>query len=670
MQLLSTRTVRTLIVLLACGLPGAFAQGVITTLAGTDWLFPADGQLAVNAPLSASSGPDIAIDGQGNLYLCDAGNGMVMRVGRDGIINVVAGNGLTSISGDGGPAVNASLYLPTAMALDGSGNIYIIDSIGTIRKVTPDGTITSIAGVLGGSGFAGDGGPANQALFDFAVGILVDNSGSIYISDTYNFRIRKITPDGIIQTIAGTGVQGSSGDGGPATAAQLIGPTRLALDGKGNLYFVDAADIAQHIRGVVRKIDANGVITLVAGGGTQSGDGIPATQSSLVALALAFDPAGNLYIADRQTSSVRKMDLSGTISTVAGSGVAGFAGDNGPALKARFSFNEYPSLAVDAQGNIFVGDEGNGRVRKIDTSGTVTTFAGNGLFRFSGNGGPATSATIYLPWGLAQDAAGNTYVSEPSYGRIRRIAPDHTISVFAGNGSLGYSGDEGPAINGSLSVPQGLAVGPDGSVYVGDESNCVIRKIDPAGIIHTVAGNGKCGYSGDGGPATSAQLNIPSTVAVDGAGNLAITDTEGNRIRVVIAGMIYTVAGNGTPGYTGDGGDSLNAQVARPHGIKIYNNYLYFCDTDNNVVRRISLNDRTITTVAGNGTAGFSGDSGPATAASLSAPYGLTFDGYGDLYIADSDNGRIRGVAPDGTIYTDSRVEEITPLTACGPRLP
>ena len=638
---------------LAFGLSSASAQGVVTTVAGTDWLFPGDGLPAVNAPLSASNGPDLALDTKGNLYLCDLGNAMVMRIGPDGLINVVAGNGLVSDSGDGGPAINASLYVPTAIAVDPSGAIYVVDSIGTIRKITPDGIIHTIAGRVGQTGFAGDEGPATNALLNVPYGIAVDSRGSIYIADTNNFRIRKITPDGFMHTIAGTGAAGLSGDGGPATAAQLLGPSRLTVDAQGNIYFVDLANTPEQIIGVLRKIDTRGIITTVAGGGSNSGDGIPATQSSLVALAVAVDAAGTLYIADRQTFSIRKVDASGTISTIAGSGVSGFGGDGGPGLKAKFAFNSYPSLAIDSKGNIYVGDEGNGRVRKIDSSGIVTTLAGNGLFHFSGNGGPATSATLYLPDGLAQDSGGNIYVSEPTYGRIRRIAKDQTISVYAGNGTTGYSGDGGPATSASLSQPQGLAIGPDGSLIFADTSNCVIRRIDTSGIITTIAGVGQCGFGGDGGPATQARLNAPGAVAVDGAGNIAFTEVDGNRIRIIVSGTIITLAGNGKPGYTGDGGDSQKAQVSAPSGIRLTGSYIYFSDKDNNVVRRIALDTtRKIETVAGNGHAGFSGDGGPATQASLNSPYGLTFDAGGNLYIADGNNDRIRRVATDGTIST------------------
>lgn len=627
-------------------------QGVITTVAGTDWLFPGDGQPAANAPLSASSGPDLAIDPDGNVYLCDFGNAMVLRISRDGTIRVVAGNGLVSGSGDGGPAINASLYTPVALALDREGSLYILDSVGTLRKVTPDGIIRTISGEVGESGFSGDGGLAINARFNNPSALAIGPDGSIYISDSDNQRIRKIGPDGMIRTIAGTGKFGYSGDGGPATSADLIGPGRIAVDNRGNVYFADAASEGDTVIGVVRRIDANGIITRVAGAGNRTGDNIPAVQSSLIALAVAADAAGNLYIADRTTAAIRKVDSSGVVTTIAGSGVAGFSGDGGRALSARLSLGSAPSIAIHPDGSIYFADEGNGRIRRIDSAQNISTVAGNGLFRFSGNGGPATSATLYLPTGLAQDAAGNLYVSEATAGRIRKITRDGVITLFAGNGTSGYAGDGGPAVNASLNVPQGLAVAPDGSLIVADSGNCVLRRINTDGIISTVAGTGLCGFAGDGGPATRALLNNPGGVVVDPVGDIAFTESEGNRIRLVSGGSIITVTGDGTAGYSGDGGSTFNARVSAPAGIRLFGNYIYFADSGNNVVRRISLSDLRMETVVGNGKAGFSGDDGPASRASLDTPYGIDFDSNGNLYVADGGNARIRRVTPNGIITT------------------
>ena len=629
-------------------------QAIVTTIAGTDWLFPGDGGKAINAPLGGGYGPDIALDPQGNLYICDPGNLMVMRVGSDGIITVVAGNGLPSWGGDGGPAVNASFAWPAAVAVDSQGNFFIADrgSTGYIRKVTPDGIIRTIAGDVT-DGPLGNGGLANEAGIGIISGLAVDATGTIYFSDATNLQIRKITPDGVIHVVAGKGEWGRGGDGGPATAAQLLGPTRLTVDPKGNIYFVDTAITEQGEVGLVRKIDTNGVIQTIAGGGTSAGDGIAATKSSLRALAVAVDSSGNVFIADVQTFSVRKVNAAGIVSTVAGSGVAGFSGDGGPGLKARFGFGSVPALALDKQGNLYVADDGNARVRKLDPAGLITTVAGNGLFRNAGNGGPAISASLFTPSRLAQDQAGNIYFSESAYHRIRRIAPDKTITMFAGGASSGYDGDGGPATKALLNNPRGLAIAQDGSLLVADTFNCVVRRIDKAGVITTLAGNGTCGYAGDNGPPLKASLNGPDGIAVDKNGDVAITESWGNRIRLISNGNIQTVAGNGTLGYSGDGEDPLKAQLASPAGIRFWNGALYFCDTINNVIRQVTLTgQRTITTVVGNGDANFSGDDGRAIDASLNTPLDLTFDREGNLYIADAYNTRIRIVGLDGRIST------------------
>jgi uncharacterized protein (TIGR03437 family) len=628
--------------LLLLSAASASGQGVITTVAGTDWLFPADGLPAVNAPLSAAFGPDIAIDAQGRIFLADYGNAMVMRIDSDGTIHVVAGNGLLSASGDGGPAVNASLYAPAAVALDREGAIYILTTVGTIRKVRPDGIITTIAGDLAGEfGFGGDGQSARNAQFNNPSALAVGPDGSVYIADTDNYRIRKIGPDGITRTIAGTGVRGQSGDGGPATAARLLGPLRMAFDTGGNLFFVDAAALDSGLTGVVRRIDLNGVITTVP------------TPPAVVAVALALDPAGRLYIADRETHRILRVNGDGGVTAIAGTGASGFSGDGGAALSARLALGNYPSIAVHPDGSVYVGDEGNGRIRRIDTAGNIATVAGNGLFRFSGNGGPATSATLYIPAGLAKDAAGNLYIAEAGAARIRRVSKDGTIDVFAGNGRSGYSGDGGPAVSASLNAPAGMAMAPDGSVLFADLANCVIRRIDTAGVISTVAGTGKCGFGGDGGRAKEALLNEPFGVAVDAFGNIAFTEPSGNRIRLIRDGMISTVAGDGTPGRRGDGGPAQDARVRDPGGIRIYNGFLYFADSGNHVVRRIALDEtRNIETVAGSGRPGSFCDDGPARRVDLNTPFSLDFDSAGNLYVADTGNLCIRKITPDGTVTT------------------
>src|SRR5271165_200484 len=646
----------------------ALGQNVITTIAGTDWLFPGNGLPAVNAPLGGPLGLDIAIDQAGNLYIADAVNEEVMRVGLDGILTVIAGNGIGGYSGDGGPAVSAGLSVPTSVAVDAAGNVYIGGTGypgqhgGTIRKVTPDGIITTIAGDYSLEGFGGDEGPAKQALLSAVYGLALDAAGDIFVADYYNNRIRKITTDGIIHTIAGGGA--SRQDGVPATSAILNSPTRLALDSAGNLYITDLGDLLVPSDNLVRKVDTRGIITTAAGGGNSVMDGVPATQAVVWPEAIALDSAGNLYIADAHSVAIRTVNAQGIISTIAGSGAQGFAGDGGPALQAKFLFSVYPALAVDSAGAVLFADNGNSRVRKIAANGQINTVAGNGLFHFSGNNGPAISATLDIPSGIVGDSAGNLYFAEQVMNRIRRIAPDGTISVFAGTGARGYSGDGDPATSADLAFPAYVAIAPNssivpaGSLVFSDNVNCVVRAIDPNGIIRTIAGTGVCGYNGDLLPALQTNLRGPSGVAFDSAGDLLIAENTGNRIRGIPAtgsdqGLVLTLAGNGTAGYTGDGRLAPNqAEVNNPNGLRAHGTGVYFCDTNNNVVRFVDFNTDIITTVAGNHTAAYTGDGGPATKASLNAPAGVNFDAAGNMYIADTNNSLIRKVDTNGIITT------------------
>ena len=632
---------------LACFATAAFPQRVITTVAGADWLFPGNGGPAANAPLSETFGLDLALDSSGNYYIADDGNLNVMRVGTDGIINVIAGNGFSFISGNGGLAVNAGLLDPIAVAVDASGNIYIGEFAGDVRKVTPDGIINRIAGV-GVHGYGGDNGPAIGAQLNEPYGLAVDSAGNLYIADSANNRIRKVDPSGVITTIAGTGQPGFSGDNGPATTAEIYEPSRLALDAAGDLYFVDEGNYR------VRKIDVKGIITTVAGGGRFNGTGVAPTTAEMVPVAIALDSAGTLYIADRLRFGILEVDMQGNLQIIAGgSGEAGFDGDGGSALAAHFQLGFYPALAVDSAGNVLVADENNGRIREITPNGTVNTIAGNGLFRFSGDGGPATSATLYLPYSVVEDSSGNIFFTEPGVERIRRVSPSGVISVYAGNGTEGYSGDGGPATSAALGDPNFLALGPTGSLYFTDNFNCVVRYITTSGVIGTYAGTGKCGDAGDGGSASRASFDGLAGLDFDSAGDLIISESFDNRIRMVSSsGTVSTLAGNGTAGFAGDGGNSKSALVSDPMGVRVHNGLVYFADSANNRVRSINLATSTIATVAGNGVAGHSGDGGPATQASLYFPTSVAFDAAGNMYIADYSNLLIRKVTPDGIIST------------------
>jgi len=514
----------------------------------------------------------------------------------------------------------------------------------------------SILTIAGGG--TDDGRPATVAGLYGPSGVAVDAEGNLYIADTSSHRVRKVAArNGIITTVAGNGSRGFTGDGNAATLAGVAYPQSVAVDSGGNLYI--AADDR------IRKVAAgSGIITTVAGNGSGefSGDGGPATAAGLYgALGVAVDLRGNLYIADSESSRIRKVSAdSGIITTIAGTGAFEFSGDGGPAIRAGLA-RPY-GVALDSTGNLYIADFENARIRRVAAgSGTITTIAGNGSDGFSGDGHSATAAALWLPSGVALDAEGNLYISDLGNARIRRVATETgIITTVAGNGSSEFSGDGGAATAAGIRAPVGVALDLAGNIYVVDFYNSRIRKIESrSGTITTVAGNGSEGFTGDGAPATAAQLDFPDGVAGDSAGNLYVADYA--RIRKVAAGtgIITTVAGNGSGGFSGDGGAATMASLAGPKGIRVDSaGNIYIADTGNHRIRRISAVDGIITTVAGNVFSpdglrgGFSGDGGAATVAALFDPYGVALDSSGNVYIADTINNRIRKVAADTGIIT------------------
>ena len=340
----------------------------------------------------------------------------------------------------------------------------------------------------------------------------------------------------VITTVAGNGtgaVQNSSGDGGPATSASLT-PNGVTVDSAGNIYIADFGS------STIRKVNKAGIISTVAGYASEpmmfTGDGVAATQSSIYLgdrhNGLAVDKAGNLYIADYGHDRVRKVDTSGIITTVAGSDAHGFAGDGGPATSA--SLLNPSDVTVDSSGNLYIADTSNFRIRKVDTHGNISTVAGTGpAATSSGDGGPATQAALVTPLGVAVDQAGNIYIADQDGFVVRKVNTQGIISTVAGNGTSGNSGDGGPATSAQMASPYGVAVDGSGNIYIADYNNSRVREVS-GGTMTTAAGRGSGGI-GDGGPPTDAGLD-PAAVAVDSAGNLYIADIEFNRIRKVTVG--------------------------------------------------------------------------------------------------------------------------------------
>lgn len=838
-------------------------SGTITTIAGTGRQGSAgDGGPAVEAQLFSPG--DLAFDASGNLYIAEGLGNRVRKIDSTGTISTVAGTGAQGSEGDGGPAVEAQLNRPLAMAVDAEGNLFIGEYNGyRVRKVDLTGTITTIAG-KGTKGGSGDGGPATAAQFNFISGLAVDALGNVYVSDMNEARIRMISPTGRIATIAGTGVRGSSGHGGPALRAELETPGGLALDAAGNLF------LTEFWAGRLRKVDSAGIITKIAGtseqlstgdmglaidaaldrpiriatdsdgnlyvsenyadrvrilrptaetsrfavplgtsgesavltvtesgsvtwngtalvhgletvaangnryafGQTASGtvvatyvpntqtvelqggravtltegedsawrigdqvvengyrhveddreyllewtgaqwrlarytirtiagtidvaEGVPATEARLFnPYFVAFDSTGNAYVSEASNNRVRKIDTSGIITTIAGTGEEGYAGDGGPATQAEFDSPR--GIGVNWLGEIFVADYGNDVVRKIDVLGRITTVrttrplynphglaldlfgnvivaeahVRNHLVRridIRGNvttiagipgqrggfegGGSATTARLYYPRAVAADAAGNTYVADSLNNRVRKIDPTGMIVTIAGTGEGGYSGDRGPAVDAQLWGPNGVLVDSAGNVFISDAGNFRVRKVDSSGMIETIAGTGEAGNLGNGGPAVEARLRYPRGLAMDSSDNVFLADSGNDTVRRISgAGTIMLFAGTGEPFDKRDGGPASMAQFGYPVDIVadvLGNVYVL----DQGQVRRIDPGGM-ITTIAGTGDRGHSGDGGPAILAELDSPSALELDAAGNLYIVERFGDRVRLIDAEGTITT------------------
>jgi len=526
---------------------------------------------------------DIEVDSAGNLYFTEFYRGTLRRVD--------AGTGLVTTVVSGGGS-----YSWWGLGRDAAGNLFVTDQAGVLRidaithatsvvttlggmdvAVDPAGNLLVSSGdvvykvaagtaaitTFAGGGTGGDGGPAETAGLQQPEGLSFDVAGNLYIAETGAHRVRVVDTAGIIRTLAGNGIDGFTGDGGDARQASVGRPYNVAVDGAGSVYVATS--------GRVRWVDlATGVIATVAGNGEWrfGGDGGPRNEATFYYPAGAVAGAGGVVVADRDNRRVRRIDGATDV-------VTSLAGPNLPLCAGAFSplsGSDCPaSITVDSTGNVYATDLADARIRRIAAgSGAVTDFAGNGTPGASGDGGPATAASIGQPLGLATDAAGHLFFADFTAHRVRRVdASTGVITTLAGTGGPGYGGDGGSARSASLSSPAGVAIDGRGNVYVADRDNHRIRRIDTAGVITTVAGNGTQSYGGDGGPAVLASLSLPISVAADASGNLAIADQGNNRVRRVDAatGVITTIAGDGAGGLRGVGGLAVQASISAPRAV-------------------------------------------------------------------------------------------------------
>jgi hypothetical protein len=719
----------------------------------------------------------------GNLFVADPAANVVREITGAGAQVVIAGNGgWGTDNGDGGPATSAGLFNPVGLAVDAHGDVFIAEySNGLVRMVAgsncasscplglPKATAHDIYTVAGGgTAVPGDGGPARSAGLSGPAQLAVDSKGDLLIADSGENRVQMVAaapcssscPYGLgsmtvgdIYTVAGSSAGGYAGDGGPATSAELSSPNGVATDARGDLLIADRSN--SRVRFVAAASCSTSCpyglpstkawhIYTVAGNGSPgySGDGGPGKSAELqYATGVGVDANGDVLIADTYNYRVRMVAAStcssacpfglastktGAIYTVAGDGLSGSLQNGIPATAAFV----YPSgIALDSAGDIAIADNGDLFVRVVAAKacssscpyglsstnvGDIYTVGGNYTFGFSGDAGPATSAQMSVPAGVTV-YAGNVLIADTDDNRVRMVAGSScpsscpfglpstvagAIYTVAGTGAIGYAGDGGPAISASIWLPEGVAVDAKGDLLIADDMNARVRLVAKsscssscpfgltsmtAGDIYTVAGNGTLGYAGDGGPATAGELNFFSGVAVDHKGDLLIADSDNHRVRMVaasscssacpfgrstLAGDIYTVAGNGTYGFSGDGGPGASAEVASPSGVAVdANGDALFADAGNNRVRilaaascssscpfKLATTKRgDIYTVAGNGGAGAPGDGGPATSAGLPLgfdpfPSSVALDSKGDLLITTNNlfvagSSRVRMVA-------------------------
>jgi sugar lactone lactonase YvrE len=613
-------------------------NGVVTTIAGDGTAQFLDGN-GIGTRFNLPRG--VGVDSVGNVYVGDTIGHRIRKITPAGVVTTFAGNGTPSFLD--GTGTNARFSSPWGVAADSQGNIYVGDSSNhRIRKISPLGVVTTLAGL---SGSFGDGTGTN-ARFNQPQAVAVDREGNVYVADQSNHRIRKITPAAVVTTVAGQINPGFAN--GQGTSAQFNGPAGVAVDSEGNLY---VADYGNHR---IRRITSGspsayppGVVSTLAGSGTASfvnGTGTNATFR--FPRGLTVDSAGNVYVADESNHCIRKITPAGVVTTLAGT-TQGF--QDGIGTNARFNFPV--GMSIDSVGNVYVGDRTNNRIRKIGTAvaqlplnrGVVTTFAGQSTL--GNTDGTGTNARFREPYAVAVDSVGNFYIADYSNHRIRKITPAGVVSTLAGSGTGQFA--NGTGTNASFWNPSGIAVYSSGTVYVADLFNHRIRKITPLGVVSTLAGTGSRGSVNATG--TNASFDFPYGVAVDSQGNVYVADQSNQRIRkITAAGVVTTLTGSGIPQFSD--GSGTNAGMFNPSGLAVDSSgTIYLADQSNHAIRKITPAG-VVSTLAGTNTEG-SAD-GIGSSARFNLPIGVAVDSDGNVYVADTYNHRIRKITPTGLVTT------------------
>jgi sugar lactone lactonase YvrE len=577
----------------------------------------------------------VAVDGSGNLYVADGGDHTVRKVTAGGVVTTLAGSSGQPGSGDGS-GTNATFLYPYAVAVDASGNVYVADSgNNNIRMITAGGSVTTLAGAAGFAGSADGTGAA--ALFNAPQGIAVDASGNIYVSDTNNGTVRRVTAAGAVTTLAGAAGQMGASDGTGASA-RFSYPEGLAVDAAGNVYVADFDNCT------VRKVTPAGSVATLAGsaGNAGSADGQGGAALFNHPEGVAVDGAGNVYVIDTSNQTVREISPGGGVTTLAGSPTVGGSADGAGAAASFF----YPGgIASTGAGVVFIADTGNHTIRTMAPPGNVSTVAGAAGVKGDADG-TGSSALFAYPYGIAWDGAGHLYVADSANDTIREVTPAGVVTTFAGTSGIPGSADGAAA---SFNSPAGVAVDASGNVYVADAGNSTIRKI-AGGIVTTFAGVAGVAGSSDG-TGSAAHFNAPAGIAVDAVGDVFVADTNNDTIREITSGgTVTTLAGVAGQSGSGDGAGG-SARFNSPHAVAVDGSgNVYVSDFSNATIRKIDTSD-TVTTLAGSaGMTGFA--DGVGVVARFNQPYSLAVDGSGNVFVADTYNRAIRKITPGGSVTT------------------